>query len=476
MPRPRCCRRIDRARRAPATLAALAVWALAGWALTAWAPAQPPSRTLPPAPAPTPAPTPTLEVNEPALEVREPDGGRLLVRDAAVVRQRAGVETVLRCTREGGTGDVRAIVIDAVGTAFVAAANGVFMTRPEVDTLDPIEARDGVPRGAAVGLAIDAQRRLWVATTESFGCIDTVHFFGRTLDADDGLPLPAPPYTGLHAEPDGTLVLRAAAGELRHVPGVRRPSLEATAPEPDIADGEDLVLQLRSDAAGGASYRYRLLDRHQLLPVAGPPWTVRGLRPGCRGIAVTAYDRDLCASEPVTVPLSVRGAKHFDPRIGLAGAALVLVLAVAAFRRRRRWSRALLCAALLLLVLGQIAAGVLRTGRSWPFIGFSMYTETYRENDLIYKHGLYAIGADGGGFPFDPFHVGRHYDWIWQVLLPLLYGPHAHEHREQLAREVLAHWAHLPLCGFDVRHDRWRLTANGPQRVAAIVHVRQVGR
>ena len=107
---------------------------------------------------------------------------------------------VLPCTLEGGTGRVHSAARHPSRATFFACERGEFVLSEGVRHVDPIEFRDGAPSGEPIGLVFEDSERLWIATRDSFGCVDTRLFYGRTFAAVDGVP--AAPYLGLEEDSD----------------------------------------------------------------------------------------------------------------------------------------------------------------------------------------------------------------------------------------------------------------------------------
>ena len=84
-------------------------------------------------------------------------------------------------------------------------------------TSTPCRPWQGAPRGAPVGLVLEDEHRLWLATEAEFGCVDLRQFFGRTFASSDGLP--PPPYRSLRRGATGELVLEADGASFRYWPG-----------------------------------------------------------------------------------------------------------------------------------------------------------------------------------------------------------------------------------------------------------------
>lgn len=419
-------------------------------------------------------------------EARLPGDVRYAVEGGRLVRLRGGVRETLGCTLEGGPGAVRALAHHPAGTTFVAAERGLFRVSPEVDHLDPVEFAGGEPPGAPVGLHYDGDGRLWMATEQGFGCLDTLQFFGRSIGPGDGLP--PGPFLDLAAEPDGALLLRAAGGVYRYRPG-RGPPPAARVPAVDgrprgdsgeaveVAPDGAFELALEGEALGGASFRYRLRRHHLWRPLDAPLGRVAHLEPGRHEVLVAAYDRDLVRSEPVSLAVRVPYPRQFDERLlvpAAAGAALgVLVLFVLRARRRVRagaparaeYARGVVGAGLFTVLGLQLLTALVPHARSWPFVGFAMYTEKYRAGDCTYKQTLYAIRRDGTRYEFRPHDAGYGQYVFKRALAPLVHGDDAA--RQAFLDEF--NTRNVPVRGFLIQDERHRLTPGGPVPVAATV-------
>ena len=400
----------------------------------------------------------------------------LELQGGALVRVRGARTVTLGCTDPRGTGRIAAIARHPYGSVFVAAEHGVYLTDAEHDVLDAPNVRDGFPPGAPLGLHVDARGRLWLATDAAFGVVDTRQFFGRTFTAADGLP--PPPFTAFAATEDGRFLLRCASGVYEYAPDRGPP------PSGRVRDGSTVLgnadgsaeLHPEGSALGGATFRYRLHHRHLVAPLDPP--VVRGLEPGTHAIDVLAFDRELDATTVATLEVRIPFPPAADHGALLPLAALVAALVIALFclRARRqgggraRSGRALLSAGLLGVVALQIVAGFLGYGRSWPFVGFSMYTETYREGSVVFRPRLIGLWPDGSSREMELYEAGLAQDGYWQLYGEMVYGDESD--RERLLRAYAERHPDWPLHGFVIRDDRTRLTAEGPVEVAPIVMLR----
>ncbi len=381
--------------------------------------------------------------------------------------------------RTSATGRVHAMTLDANGTLFAACDAGLFVLDAEHPVLDAADVRDGVPAGAPRSVFADGKGRLWLCSDREFGVMDVRFGFGRTFTAADGVP--APPFVRVADGGGGRVVLVTAAGAFAYTPdrgppprarnGVVRESVGAS------TDGVAAVT-LDVEALGGAVFRQRRRHHHLLQPVDGG--ALRGLGPGRHVVEVHAVDRDLrralAGEYTVTVPLP----KALDPRVLPAAAAFAaLLLFVCAWRcsepaaaRARRLAGAAGRTALLGVVALQLLAACLGYGRSWPFVGFSMYTETYRENAILHRPRIVALRADGSRRPLHEYEAGVMQDGYWQMLAEVVHGGDAAA-RAFLAQLDARHAGGEPAySGFLLGDGRIRLTANGPVDVAPTVFVR----
>ena len=132
--------------------------------------------------------------------------------------------------------------------------------------------------------------------------------------------------------------------------------------------------------------------------------------------------------------------------------------------RGRTPSQVLLSAALALIFTVQIVAALIPHGRGWPFIGYSMYSEVWREGDVLYTPVMYGVRPDGRRHEIDPRTAGYASDVVWQALVPLVHGPDAE--RQAFLDTWNRMYAADRLTGFTIVETRQRLTRAGPMRVA----------
>ncbi|MHC5065192.1 MAG: hypothetical protein ACYTG5_14590 [Planctomycetota bacterium] len=420
----------------------------------------------------------------PVLQVEERSGSILRAEDDRLLRIREGQETELACVPEEGTGNIRGLARHPSGTVFIAAENGLFITHPEVDKLDAVLYRDGVPAGPAIGVHVDRWDRLWLATERAFGPVHCSQFFGRSFGPDDGLP--APPFTGFAAAKDGTLILSNAQGSYRYRPDQgSRPSVQGVSIQGQSVslserlqlDGDSFVPQVPAIAISMPSLRWRRVGHHLLRPLAEEGITE--LKPGDLRIEFYALDRDLNLSPAYPVDLAVPYPEGYSKQfllssVGGTGLGIFLLMIILARRGGRRGPAALargIGNGLILSLLGmQFLGAYLAHGRSYPFIGFTMYTEVYEKNSLTFTPVFYGLYEDGQREEL--FASYRSYTGLGTMTAfsHLLYC--SEEERQQYLAEYRERdwWGHQKLIdGFELRMERKRLTASGPQRVAPII-------
>ena len=422
----------------------------------------------------------------PSVTVESPAGVEYSIHDGFL--ERSGVR--LDCTTEQGTGVARSLGVHLGGTVFVAAAEGLFRVSDEVMHTDFVKPSDGAPPGSPLGVVPRGLNRLWIATRDSFACLDSRQFFGRTFDASDGVP--PGPYLGL-TRGLGGLLLETEAGVFRYDPTLgERPVLHLTrVAEQEYEEGRvypiesngSVALTLEGDALGGASFRYRELRHHlwYALDLENP--RITDLEPGRHTLLVTAWDRDLRRSLPGRIEVDVAYPKAFDKRVLMpiaVGSCLLvlcawLFLARAMGGGRTRYGKAFVSAFMSCVVGLQLIAGAIPHARSWPFVGYTMYTEHYGPQGVTFKQTLFGLDRTGKRHQIEPYNAGYGLLEFRRDLAPLIHGNR--EVRDQFLETLNSRYGGRPFKGFLVLDERHRLTASGPIRVAATplcVHPRKV--
>ena len=421
-----------------------------------------------------------------ACEAVEPDGAVIAIASTdptRLVRRRGSArERMLEQTSRGGTGVVRALAIGPLGTTYVGAQHGLFLVHPSVENVDAVELGDGAPRGDVVGLHSDRADRLWIATTDEFGCVHTSQWFGRTHGRDDGVP--EPPYLDLTASGDGTLLLRSADGVFAYRPDPAAPRMREARLAGGIAadglatlvldgDGAEADAGLVRDGDGSSlTFRWRAASHHMLRSLDDRRLQLP--HPGSHHLLVYAFDRDLDRSRPLELEAHVPYRNAYRPRVLLpvaaAAAFAILALHVRHARRARLPpGRGLIGGCLAIVVLLQLIAAILDHGRSYPFIGFGMYREVYREGDVLYAPALLQL-RDGPADASLEVPVGSlafATDGAWRHAATLLFAEDAE--REAYLRELPGA---APASAYELRVRRCRLTAEGPRQVAPLVLLR----
>ncbi|MBK9387162.1 MAG: hypothetical protein IPN34_20290 [Planctomycetes bacterium] len=428
------------------------------------------------APAATPWPERTRVLVHPRTEYSI-DGGRL------VRRVDGGATEQMLCTLPEGPGTVRRLSSEPTSATYVLAERGLFIIDPSVVHLDPVERTDGFPEGLIVGADVDGQRRLWIATRDAFACVDTRQFFARVFEP--GSEVPPGPYEDVAVRDDGRVLLRAASGLFVYRPDAQAPPRcrvvraagnawsEATRVEL-AADGR---LELEVEREVGCTLRYRSQRHHLWYPLDLAQPVITGLEPGEHALEIASFDRDLRSSTPVIVRVHVPVPKRFAKRtLSLfgCGAAALLALVLAFCARRSppgpigtRGVVWVLSSTALVLGIGlQILAAIVPHARAWPFVGFTMYTEVYREGERVYQPALLAHN-EVATWELDLTQAGLHGDGAWPALLPLVHGTAEAKRAfvERYAREK----SNSHLRGYSVVSQRRVLTARGPIAVAPLV-------
>jgi hypothetical protein len=372
-------------------------------------------------------------------------------------------------------GRVHALTQVPSGTVVVACERGLFVCDVQHPVLDPADVRDGGPRGEVRSVVADATGRVWWCNEHELGVVDLRLRCGRRFTASDGLP--SAPLQRVALGFDHRLVVVTANGTFGYrIDRGAPPALVGELPATVVANADgDATLPITVRAHGGGTLRVRRKHHHMVQPLDGQ--LVRGLRPGRHVLEVRAFDRDLRSTVlgecTVDVPLPGR----FDVRwlFGAAGLA-VMVVWWWAWRARpgsgfRRVAGASLRAALVAIAGLQLVAALLGYGRAWPFVGFSMYTETWHEHDVVFRPRIVGVRADGERVPLHEHQVGVHQDGYWQMLAEVAFGGDA------AARAFFAKVARCrrpddpPFTGFLLADGRIRLTAGGPVDVAPTVLV-----
>lgn len=398
--------------------------------------------------------------------------------DGAVIAIADGKRTRLPGTAP--TGAARAITVHPEGTVFVACERGLYVLDRDHLVLDHADLRDGIPPGEPIAVHADTAGRVWLCTAQAFGVVDARFGFARTFGATDGVP--PPPYRGLRGDAAGRLLLTTATGTFAYQPdqgpppfaagGVVRARLDA---QPDGSAAFELAVE----ALGGATLRQRTRHQHLLRPIEGT--MLRGLRPGRHQVAVHAVDRDLRRAVVAEYDVHVPLPDVFDVRLlPLIAAAVGLVMLLLAWcyggreqtgGAHRIW-RAFGRTALLGAIALQLLAAFLGYGRSWPFVGFTMYTENWHRQDVLHRPHIAAIRADGSRLPRPIDKAGILQDDYWQMLSEVLFGDEQDWQRVLHQINRMRPRGEPEFTGFVLSDGRIRLTRDGPVEAAPTVLVR----
>lgn len=411
-----------------------------------------------------PAQDASVELGDVVVTLR---GSALLVAGEALLGSQGAQPAT--CTDPGGLGRVYAIERTGFGQCVVGAERGLFVLDERHPWADRVTVRDGMPAGAVVGLASMGDGRLFVCTDLEFACVDLRHGFGFPFGEAEGLP--AGPYRGL-ARAGDQLLLQARDGTFAYQPDAGAPPRPSGgAPERGertVAFEAPVRLSPPVAADGAVRLRARRQHHHLLTPLVDG--ALAGLRPGSHVVEVFAVDQDLRRSLVGQYDVRVPPPARFSKRALMAGAGLAGLLLIAlSWPRsgRRRAARALLRAGVVGVLSLQLLAALLGYGRSWPFVGFSMYTETYREGSLLYKPLVLGVREDGSEVGLVDWDLGLRQDGYWHVLSELVYGDDAllQKHLSILASRRPSY----AVTGLKFTDTRKRLTSDGPVDVAPVI-------
>ncbi len=412
--------------------------------------------------------------------VQEPAGACLVLEDGVLERRRGGIVEVLGCTDEGGPGRIHGIAADPAGLAFVAAERGLYVLGPEVADLDRVRFREGAPPGEPRSVVVDERRRVWLATDLAVGVIEPSFGWGRTIPADDlGVD---PPYRlelrGAGVWVHGSKGERELALGSAEPPAVVQVSLDSRPVEAGARVparyGKSRELQAAGTARGGATFRYRV-DGHHVWRSVAEAAPLDEMNPGVHRVEVIAMDQELNASEPFVFEIEVSLPFYFGKAFVLLSVVLAALLtaAVAFFVQRPGASRgrrlaSALASTVVALVFGlQMLAGLVPHAKGWPFVGYSMYSESFDPERPVHRGVLVALDATGVPHEVPLWRLGYRIDSRWQVLRPIATGGPA-----AAAAALDKVRAELPEADFralQVRSERTRLTPEGPRAVAPLV-------
>ncbi len=418
--------------------------------------------------------------------VRDSPTSAFVLRDGILHRVRGDESHALASTAPLGPGRGYALARHPQdGRVFLAAERGLFVLDAEHDVLDAPSTRDGFPEGSPRGVHVDAEGRVWLLTDRAFGVLDPRYFQGRTFDRRDGLP--APPFRALGATDDGRLVLVTESGAAFAYRPDRGPAPSARLLG-DAADGRLIgasdgtaVVDVEAEARGGATLRFRRVNHHLLYPLEAG--LIHGLKPGSHGVELVVEDRDLRARSLGTIVVDVPYPEAFDtsflPYAALGGFALLqlafLLVAARRGRLRNRWRHAMLSAGLSFWIALMLLAGVLRYGKAWPLIGFSMYTETYEEGSVLYQPRLRTLHSDGTRQDLTFQQAGLIQDGYWQVVSEIVHGKRGRWRSFTRRLDRRRQPGSARVVGFEIIDHRVRLTSDGPVDVApnVLLHHRE---
>lgn len=412
----------------------------------------------------------------------EPGGARLQIVGGELVRHAEHGATTLRSIEPDALGRVIDVACDGAGTVFVVSDRGLWIGWDELDVLDRVTTIEDAPPGAPTSVHVDRERRVWIATDSAVGVVDPVFFAGRTL-ADVAARCGGGPYS-VRAGRSGGPVFRGASGEVEIEPGAgvapAIPSVRlrgvglAHGDRVGARHGDRLELDVDGEAEGGAVVRHRL-DGHHVWNRGDGGVVLERVPPGAHTLEIVVVDAFLRRSAPFAVELDVELPTRYQPRFVLAAGAATLLLLGALFARRyrgldprARCTRTALSSAVAATLALQLLAGAAGHAAGWPFVGYTMYTTPYAEGSCTYEMTVVGTGANGVRRPLTHHELGAVGDDPWAACRALIDGG------PRVARRHVGDWnlrhGEDRLAGIAVHSRRTRLTADGPVRVAPLVH------
>lgn len=388
----------------------------------------------------------------------------------AIVR---GEQRKVPNTEPGGCGKFHALTREPSGRVVLAADRGLFVLDAEHVIADRMDVEDDLPEGAPLGVAADDHNRIWLCTSSDFAVVDARFGYTRTFARED---LPPGPFLSVHTA-KARVLLQTQHGWFSYRPDQGQPpsTLDGKLAEDSLrADPDGRVkIALKVRGNGGATLRHRRHHHHRLYPVRDD--LVDGLRPGKHVVEVLGIDRDLrtglVARYNVHAPLPPQYSVLWLP-VMAAGGCVVLLLLAWPRRGRRRKTRALLRTGLAAVLGVQLLAATLGYGRSWPFVGFSMYTENYYPGSVLYKPRLRGIFEDGRIEQVGFWAAGIVQDDAWQMLSELAHGSTERlQKRLDIMNRRRQQSGHRgpKYVGIEIADMRTRLTADGPFLVAPTI-------
>lgn len=406
---------------------------------------------------------------------------RYAIEGGQLVRWTGDTRSELGCTSREGTGTVHAFARSPMGNVYVAAERGVYVVSDASEHLDPLPLFEGAPGGPVIGVAVADPRRVWFATERELVVFDAYQFFGHVLGPADGLP--APPYRELRVEGAGEIVLVAGTGEFR-IPARERSRCEielvSIAGQPFqrqalhqlASDTLPLELAVRGDPRASLHWRDSRHANWYPLERDGP--RIERLEPGEHELLLAAFDAELVQSEPIVLRVAVPYPRGLAPRTAVPIAAAIALAIALGFalraartpRPQRSWTRALVSAALVIVLGAQVVAAIFPHARGWPFVGFAMYTHTVEPFSHSYRDVLYGVPRRGARFEVPLWGFGMGQFEFRRRLVPAIHG--GERERAALLDELNQRFYDGNLSGYEIVVERYRLTEHGPKKVAPL--------
>lgn len=376
---------------------------------------------------------------------------------------------------------------DPSGLTYVAADEGVFVVAPGLSALERVPFRDGAPAGRPRAVAMDGSRHLWVATESAVGVLDPNFGWGRCLSEGD---LPGDGPFGLRLE-GGILEILGSGGSKRIEVGgdllAQDPSVAFAASVNGVllTAGAPAVLPFMygdvprievTGADGGPRggdwmARYRVNGHHRLRSLDDDR-ALKELAPGRHRLEIFGFDRCLRRTPPLAIELHVGAPFYYQKwfllsAVGALGAGISGFFALRARRRRSTAMRVLASTAILGALCLQVVAGIWPHAKGWPFVGYSMYSQSFDPSGHVHEPLLHFLDDKGRSVTRSAYSMGLAVDSPWQVLHPLIDG-----YEPAIARMWDIMPALLPgrnITSFQVVSERTKLMPTGPVPVPPLV-------
>ena len=387
--------------------------------------------------------------------------------------EQGGQAVPLQFLTDQAPGTVHAVHPGIWDCTYIAADGGIFATDPSLRNVDIVMKSERFGSEPPRDVVQDPRGRLWVVTSSALYVVTTSHRHVYRPLASSAAGKGA--FSSVELQPSGEIRIRAADGTVSYTPDSapppKVPALTANGRPFNPGDVIEVVyparlrVEFEPMTEDGATVRAvsDIRGRIKMRAKGTGVFVCARADPGLRRVRFYAIDRDGNPSAGITIPVLVKWPTPLQPsRIRL----FVLIAVVVGFgapfgiARKRgirgaRLQRVMLGTLLVMLLGGQLLAAAIPHGRTWPFVGWTMYTNTAEEGAVVEQAMIELLYADGSVAPLKQL---RYYP------VSLIYA--LRWNREEAGEQLLRDWnetADRPVVGVRVRAPHYRLTAEGPQ-------------